>query len=166
MRRTLARDDTALGEAVSALATLTTWDPFKQMERFEEEMGKLFTPPGHADGHLDAGGRRGTDSGGDRPDVDLPGMSPDDVQTELHDRTLTISGSREERHEEEYEGYHARERVFGRFGRFVRFGRSFTLPYSVEPDEVRAEFAKGELRVHVPRPVEAQPQRIEIAAKD
>jgi HSP20 family protein len=142
------------------LATLTTWDPFKQMERFEEELGGLFTRPA-------------TPTGTWMPAVDveqtpaeivltfdLPGMAPDDVKIELHDRTLLISGSREEKRDAAHEGYHARERVFG------RFGRSFTLPYPVEPGEIRAEFEKGELHVHVPRPVEAQPQRIEIAAKE
>ena len=142
------------------MATVTTWDPFKEMERFEAELGKLFTRPA-------------TSTGTWMPAVDveqtpteivltfdLPGMSPDDVKIELHDRTLTISGSREEKREEEHEGYHTRERIFG------HFGRSFTLPYTVKPDEIQAEFAKGELHVHVPRPVEAQPQRIEIAAKE
>ncbi|HEY7257961.1 MAG TPA: Hsp20/alpha crystallin family protein [Gaiellales bacterium] len=139
---------------------MTTWDPFKEMERFESELGKLFTRPA-------------TSTGTWMPAVDveqtpteivltfdLPGMSPDDVKIELHDRTLTISGSREEKREEKHEGYHTRERVFG------HFGRSFTLPYTVKSDEIEAVFAKGELHVHVPRPVEAQPQRIEIAAKE
>ena len=143
-----------------ALATLTTWDPFTQMERFEEEMGKLFA-------------RQTAPSGTWMPAVDveqmpveivftfdLPGMTPDDVKIELHDRTLTVSGSREQKRDEEHEGYHTRERVFG------QFGRSFTLPYAVHPDEIRAEFAKGELHVHVPRPAEAQPQGIEITPKD
>ena len=75
------------------MATLTTWDPFKQMERFEEEVEKLFA-------------RQAAPSGTWMPAVDveqtpaeivftfdLPGMSPDDVKIELHDRTLTVSGS-------------------------------------------------------------------------
>jgi HSP20 family protein len=148
------------GEEVSALATLTTWDPFRQMERFEEELGKLFTRPAMPTGTW----MPAVDVEQTPTEIvltfDLPGMSPDDVKIELHDRTLTISGEREEMRDEQHEGYHARERVFG------QFGRSFTLPYPVQPDEIRAEFEKGELHLHVPRPVEAQPQRIEIAAKD
>jgi len=145
---------------VNALATLTTWDPFKQMERFEEELGKLFTRPATPTGTW----MPAVDVAQTPTEIvltfDLPGMSPDDVKIELHDRTLTISGTREETRDEDHEGYHMRERVFG------QFGRSFTLPFAVEPDEIRAEFPKGELHVHVPRPVEAQPQRIEIAATE
>ena len=140
--------------------TLTTWDPFKQMERFEEELGKLFARPGAPSGTW----MPAVDVEQTPAEIvftfDLPGMSPEDVKIELHDRTLTVSGSREEKRDEEHEGFHTRERVFG------RFGRSFTLPDVVRPEEIRAEFAKGELHVHVPRPVEAQPQRIEIAAKE
>jgi HSP20 family molecular chaperone IbpA len=73
---------------------------------------------------------------------------------------LTASGTREQKRDEAHEGYHTRERVFG------QFGRSFTLPYAVRAEDIRAEFAQGELHVHVPRPAEAQPQRIEIAATD
>jgi HSP20 family protein len=142
------------------LATLTTWDPFRQMERFEEELGKLFTRPAMPTGTW----MPAVDVEQTPTEIvltfDLPGMSPDDVKIELHDRTLTISGEREEMRDQQHEGYHTRERVFG------QFGRSFTLPYPVQPDEIRAEFEKGELHLHVPRPVEAQPQRIEIAAKD
>jgi HSP20 family protein len=142
------------------MTTMTTWDPFRQMERFEQELGRFFARPS-------------TPTGTWMPAVDveqtptelvftfdLPGISPDDVSIELHDRTLTVSGSREEKRDETHEGYHTHERVFG------QFGRSFSLPYAVEPGEIKAEFAEGELSIHVPRPAEAQPQRIEIAAKE
>ena len=142
------------------MATLTTWDPFKQMERFEEEVGRLFA-------------RQAAPSGTRMPAVDveqtpaeivftfdLPGMSPDDVKIELHDRTLTVSGSREQKRDGAHEGFHTRERVFG------QFGRTFTLPYAVEPGKIRAGFEKGELHVHVPRPAESRPQQIEISPKD
>lgn len=140
--------------------TLTTWDPFKQMERFEEELGKLFARPGAPSGTW----MPAVDVEQTPTEIiftfDLPGMSPEDVKIELHDRVLTVSGTREEKRDEEHEGFHTRERVFG------RFGRSFTLPDVIRPEEIRAEFAKGELHVHVPRPVEAQPQRVEITPKD
>lgn len=139
------------------MATLTTWDPFLQMERFENEFSRLF-------------GRGASATGAWMPAVDveqtpaelvftfdLPGMARDEVEIELHERTLTVSGSREQRRDEAHEGYHARERVFG------QFARSFTLPDAVKSEDVRAEFEKGELRIHVPRPIEAQPKRIEIA---
>ena len=142
------------------MATLTTWDPFRQMERFEEELGKLFARPGTPTGTwMPAADIEQTPT-----EIvftfDLPGMTRDDVSIELHDRMLTISGTREQKRDEAHEGYHTRERVFG------QFGRSFTLPYAVQPEDIRAEFAQGELHVHVPRPAEAQPQRIEIAATD
>ena len=60
--------------------TLTTWDPFKQMERFEEELGKLFARPGAPSGTW----MPAVDVEQTPAEIvftfDLPGMSPEDVK--------------------------------------------------------------------------------------
>jgi HSP20 family protein len=88
--------------------------------------------------------------------ADLPGMSEEDVQIEVEDRVLTISGERRQEDEEESDGYRRVERVFG------RFSRSLTLPDGVDPDKVQADFKDGVLEVKIPKPEQRKPHRISI----
>src|SRR5438105_12559140 len=64
--------------------------------------------------------------------ADLPGLSEQDVNIELEDNVLTVSGERKAEHEERKEGYYRVERASG------MFSRSLTLPEGVNPDSVRA----------------------------
>jgi HSP20 family protein len=88
--------------------------------------------------------------------ADLPGMSRDDVEIEIKDGALTISGERKAEHEQNTEGYYRVERASG------RFARSLTLPEGTEPDGVDASFENGVLEVRIPKPAQRKPHRIEI----
>jgi HSP20 family protein len=88
--------------------------------------------------------------------ADLPGMSEDDVEIDVEDRVLTISGERRQEDEQESDGYRRVERVFG------RFSRSLTLPDGVDPERVEAEFSDGVLEVRIPKPEQRKPHRISI----
>ncbi len=89
--------------------------------------------------------------------ADLPGLTDEDVSIELQDGTLTISGERKAEHVAREKGWHRIERSFG------RFSRALALPDGVNPDGVTAEFDKGVLSVHIPKPEERKPRRIAIA---
>src|SRR6202011_5556870 len=52
--------------------------------------------------------------------ADLPGLTKDDVQVELNDNSITITGERHNQNEEEHEGYYHSERSYGRFARTIR----------------------------------------------
>jgi len=79
-----------------------------------------------------------------------------DVQIELQDNVLTISGERKSEHAERKNGQYRIERASG------RFARSLTLPEGVEPESVRAHFDKGVLEVRIPKPAERKPHRVQI----
>ena len=90
--------------------------------------------------------------------ADLPGLGEDDVAIEIRDNTLTISGERKSEYEKRERGWYRVERATG------QFSRSLSLPEGVDPDAVTAEFDKGVLEVHIPKPEQRKPRRVEIKA--
>jgi HSP20 family protein len=88
--------------------------------------------------------------------ADLPGLSEGDVNIEVQDGTLTISGERKSEHEQREKGWYRIERSFG------SFSRSLTLPDGVDPDGIEASFSEGVLEVRIPKPEERKPRRISI----
>jgi HSP20 family protein len=88
--------------------------------------------------------------------ADLPGVREEEVDVSLSGNRLTISGKKEEEHEEEGEHYYATERTYG------SFARSFSLPDSVDGEHVTAEMKDGVLTLNVPKRPEAQPKKISI----
>ena len=88
--------------------------------------------------------------------ADLPGVGEDDVNIEVQDNSLTISGERREEHEQRERGWYRVERQFG------RFSRSLTLPEGVDAEGIAAEFDRGVLTVRIPKPEERKPRRVEI----
>jgi HSP20 family protein len=92
--------------------------------------------------------------------ADLPGVTEDAVNIEVERDVLTISGERKTEHEAKKDGYYRIERSTG------GFSRSLTLPEGVEPEGVTASFTNGVLEVRIPKPVQAQPRRVQIAVGD
>jgi HSP20 family protein len=90
--------------------------------------------------------------------ADLPGLAESDVNIEVQDGTLTISGERKAEHEQREKGWYRIERSFG------SFNRSLTLPDGVDPDRIEASFNHGVLEVRIPKPEERKPRRISISA--
>lgn len=89
--------------------------------------------------------------------MDLPGMSRDDVEIVVEDRTLTVRGERKFEKDVERESYHRMERLYG------SFSRSFTLPANVQTDDVKAHFDSGVLNLELPKVEESKPRKIEIS---
>jgi HSP20 family protein len=92
--------------------------------------------------------------------ADLPGLSESDVNIEVQDGTLTISGERKAEHEHREKGWYRIERSFG------SFNRSLTLPDGLDPERIEASFSEGVLEVRIPKPEERKPRRISISSGD
>jgi len=75
--------------------------------------------------------------------ADLPGLDEKEIQIELDDQFLTLRGERKEEHEKKGKNYHHIERSFG------AFHRSIALPDGVDPDNVKATFKKGVLKIKI-----------------
>lgn len=88
--------------------------------------------------------------------LELPGFERDDLEVTVEQGVLTIGGRRTAAHEQEERTYHLRERATG------QFSRSFSLPNSVNAEDVSATFERGVLRVHLPKQDEARARKIEV----
>lgn len=87
--------------------------------------------------------------------VDLPGVSPDALELEVHDQTVTLAARREAKVPD---GYAVQRAERGSFA----WKRSLTLPGKIDPDRVEARFDAGVLTVRIARAAELQPRRIAI----
>jgi HSP20 family protein len=91
---------------------------------------------------------------------DLPGIPEDKISVELDDNTLTVTAERE--HEQQVED--------GRYYRFERrygtFSRTIALPQGVSEDSIKAEYKNGVLELHVAKPEQPKPRKIQIAGTE
>ena len=88
--------------------------------------------------------------------ADLPGLTEDDVNIEVQDNVLTVSGERKAEHERKERGFYRLERSFG------KFSRTLTLPEGVNAEAIGAKFENGVLEVSIPKPEERKPRRIQV----
>ena len=91
-------------------------------------------------------------------EVDLPGIKKEDIDINVEDNVLTISGERKVKEETKEEDYY---KVESRYG---KFSRSFTLPEKVDVDNIHAESKDGVLEVVIPKIEEKEnkPKKIEV----
>ena len=144
--------------------------PFSMLERFADEMGRIFDDFGLGRTSLASRMGRGflrspRESSSDwswAPDVevfhrndelvvraDLPGLKKDDDG---------IRGERKREHEEEREGLYHSERSYGSFYRLI------PLPDGAVTDQAKAKFKDGVLEITMPAPPEhvRRGRRLEI----
>jgi len=88
--------------------------------------------------------------------LDMPGMSTDDLKISYQDNELVVSGERESSRTNEDEEFVRVERSFG------HFRRAFTLPRTVDADNISATYDNGVLTVTVPKTEAVKPRQIEI----
>lgn len=90
--------------------------------------------------------------------AELPGLEDKDVQINVADNLLTIRGEKKAEKEEKDKDYRLVERSYG------SFQRTLELPAGVNADAIKANIAKGVLKVTVPKPAPAQTKTIDVRA--
>jgi HSP20 family protein len=144
------------------MATLVRWEPFREIATLQNEMSRLMNTVAGGNGEATA-----TRTWVPAVDVwetedslvyafDLPGIPEDKISVEFDDGALIVSGERERTKEASEQNYYRYERRFGSFSRTVG------LPQGVTEDSIAAEYKNGVLEVHVKKPEQAKPRRIEI----
>ncbi|OSD07691.1 HSP20-like chaperone [Trametes coccinea BRFM310] len=89
---------------------------------------------------------------------ELPGINKQNVNIDLRNNVLTVSGESKDESEKQENGYVVRERRFG------RFARSLPVPEGIKPEEIKASMDNGVLTVTFPRLTpEQQPKRITVS---
>jgi HSP20 family protein len=144
---------------------LIRWEPVRELGTIQNEMNRLFNSvfdaPTQGNGQTPRRWVPAMDLMETETDfvvrADLPGMSESDVNIELEDNVLTISGEREAEHEERKAGYYRVERSSG------AFRRSLTLPEGVDAEAVKATFDRGVLEVTIPKPEQRIPRKVQIS---
>jgi HSP20 family protein len=88
--------------------------------------------------------------------VDLPGLQADEIDVNVDEGLLTISGVREEERREEQEGVVRTERVYG------EFFRTIPLPETADIEHVQAQMRNGVLEITVPVARREQARRVAV----
>jgi HSP20 family protein len=88
--------------------------------------------------------------------AELPDMAREDIDINIENFVLTIKGEKKSSAEVKDEQYHHAERRYG------SFSRSFSLPQTVDPNRVSAEYKNGVLTVRLPLREEAKLRTIKV----
>ncbi|HUO59227.1 MAG TPA: Hsp20/alpha crystallin family protein [Candidatus Acidoferrales bacterium] len=145
---------------------LTRWDPFHELANLQDRMNRLFTHQLAPYGNLND---ESLTQGSFVPPVDVyedehsiqlkmevPGIEEKDIDIRLENNIMTVKGERQFSKETKEENYHRIERRYG------SFSRSFTLPNTVNPEDVKADYEKGVLTIRLGKRAEAKPKQIKV----
>jgi HSP20 family protein len=145
------------------MTVLTRWEPFREFATLQDRMNRLLREP-YGDGREEAlttsGFAPAVDVYEDEHNVTLkievPGIEEKDIDVRIENNTLTVHGERKFEKEEKEENFRRVERQYG------SFTRSFTLPNTVDHDNVTANYEKGVLKIKLAKKAEAKPKQIKV----
>jgi len=145
------------------MTMITRWDPFRELTTLQDRMNRLFND------QFSGMTRDEALTGSFVPPVDVyedenaiqvrmevPGIEEKDIDIQLENQVLTVRGERKFEKEEKEENFHRIERRYG------SFTRSFTLPATVNPEDVSADYEKGVLKIRLAKRAEAKPKQIKV----
>jgi HSP20 family protein len=88
--------------------------------------------------------------------AEIPGVTAEDVKISLENNLLTLRGEKKQQAEEKSERVHRYERSYG------VFERTFSLPTTVDPEKIDAQYSNGVLTVTIPKVERARPREIPV----
>ena len=144
---------------------LTRYNPFPELEDFptglrlfHDSVSRLFSEPGsrtwtpsvdiyETENELEL-------------KADLPDIAPKNVNIQLENHTLTLKGERKFENVKNGRGFHRIERSYG------SFVRAFSLPDTVDGENVKADYKDGVLTVTLPKKEVAKPKTINVSVNN
>ncbi len=88
--------------------------------------------------------------------ADVPDVKAEDIEVSFENGTLTLKGKREFEKKDEGKGYHRIERSYG------SFVRAFTLPETVDPEKLVADYKNGVLTITIGKKEIAKPKSVKV----
>jgi HSP20 family protein len=144
------------------MATLVRWEPFRETAALQNEMSRFMNGLLEGEGRTNQSWVPALDVLETESEIvyalDLPGIPEDEISVELDEGALTITGERERTREQSDDRFFRFERRFG------TFSRTFGVPQGVGESDVRAEYKDGVLEVHVKKPEQPKPKRIQVGS--
>ena len=140
---------------------ITRWDPYREVQALQNRMNSLFRDMnGENDPLAAASFVPAVDVYEDEKKVllklEVPGIDQKDLDVRVENHTLTVRGERKFENEEKEENFHRIERRYG------SFFRAFTLPTTVDAENVKADYHNGVLKLELAKKPEAQPKQIKV----
>src|SRR6201996_6695104 len=140
---------------------ITRWDPFREVVALQNRMNSLFREFNEGDSPLTTASFVPTvDIYEDNKKVvlklEVPGIEEKDLDIRVENHTLTVKGERKFEAEEKEQNFHRIERRYG------SFYRAFTLPSTVDTENVQASYNAGVLKLELSKKPEAQPKQIKV----
>jgi HSP20 family protein len=142
---------------------ITRWDPFREVAVLQNRLNTLF-------GNLNNENESALTTASFVPAVDVyedekkvvlklevPGIAEKDLDVSVENNVLTVKGERKFAAEEKEENFHRIERRYG------SFYRAFTLPSTVDTENIDAKYDAGVLKLELKKKPEAQPKQIKVS---
>jgi len=143
--------------------TLVRWKPFREVAGIQDDINRLFdeawSQRNNSNGLLVPPLDISESEDGFTITCDLPGVTKDEIDIQLHDGILTIKGEKQQETDEKKTNYHRLERVYG------SFSRSLSLPTTIDPDKISGSYQDGVLKVTVGKREETKPKQIKVEVK-
>ena len=146
------------------MATLVRWEPFREVAALQNEMSRFMNGLVEGNGRSNQAWVPAVDVWETENEIvyafDLPGIAEDKINVELEEGALTVSAERERTEEVEKERFYRFERRFG------TFSRTIGLPQGISEEGIGADYRDGVLEVHVRKPEQPKPRRIQVGSGD
>jgi HSP20 family protein len=144
---------------------ITRFDPFRDVVTLQSRLNSLFRDFNDGDGPLTAASFVPAVDIYEDPQkvvlkLEVPGIEEKDLDIRVENHTLTVKGERKFEKEEKEENFHRIERRYG------SFYRAFTLPSTVDTENVAATYNAGVLKLELKKKAEAQPKQIKVNVGD
>src|ERR1700685_1054340 len=140
---------------------ITRWVPFREVVSMQNRLNSLFRDLNDGENPLTtAAFVPAVDVYEDAQKVvlklEVPGIEEKDLDVRVENNTLTVKGERKFDKEEKEQNFHRIERRYG------TFYRAFTLPSTVDTENVNANYNAGVLKLELKKKAEAQPKQIKV----
>src|ERR1700720_4731607 len=149
------------------MTLLTRWEPLREFSTMQDRMNRMnrlfresYSPEGPEEALTTTSFAPPVDIYEDEHTITLklevPGIDEKDIDVRIEGNTLSVHGARKFEKEEKEENFRRVERQYG------SFTRSFTLPSSVDPGQVSANYDQGVLKISLATKAEANPKQIKV----